>query len=346
VMDMSFANQALAAEYVVQNAGTLERKVYPVSEEIDKEIARLKLETMGVGIDTLTEEQAKYLDSWDEGTWELPYRLQLDLSLAGVALARNWLVGEREEVEGIAEEIRRLTAEPLGEWEDVPLRGAGEGYAEWAATYDATGNPILQLEGPFVAGLLSKLEPGVALDAACGTGRHAAVLAGMGHRVVGVDSSAAMLEQARRRLPEAELRQGQLQALPLDAEAVDLAVCSLALTHLADPAPAIAELARVVRPGGHIVLTDVHPCFVSFGAQAFYRGEDERPGYVRNHVHWHETYLRAFQGAGLDVLACHDLAYRTDEFDLWVGRLQVTRDVVVKALVGLPAVLAWELART
>jgi len=68
VMDMSFANQALAAEYAVQNAGTLERKVYVVPEEIDKEIARLKLETMGVDIDRLTEEQAKYLASWDEGT--------------------------------------------------------------------------------------------------------------------------------------------------------------------------------------------------------------------------------------------------------------------------------------
>ncbi len=68
VMDMSFANQALAAEFVVQNAGTLGRKVYPVPEEIDKEIARLKLQTMGVDIDTLSEEQAKYLASWDEGT--------------------------------------------------------------------------------------------------------------------------------------------------------------------------------------------------------------------------------------------------------------------------------------
>ena len=68
VMDMSFANQALAAEYAVQNAGSLERKVYVVPEEIDKEIAKLKLATMGVEIDTLTEEQAKYLASWDEGT--------------------------------------------------------------------------------------------------------------------------------------------------------------------------------------------------------------------------------------------------------------------------------------
>jgi adenosylhomocysteinase len=68
VMDMSFANQALAAEYAIANAATLERKVYPVPDEIDREIARLKLDTMGIEIDELTEEQARYLASWNEGT--------------------------------------------------------------------------------------------------------------------------------------------------------------------------------------------------------------------------------------------------------------------------------------
>jgi adenosylhomocysteinase len=68
VMDMSFANQALSAEYVVANADALEPRVYVVPEEIDREIARLKLEAMGVEIDALTEEQARYLASWDEGT--------------------------------------------------------------------------------------------------------------------------------------------------------------------------------------------------------------------------------------------------------------------------------------
>jgi len=68
VMDMSFANQALAAEHVIQNAAALERTVYDVPKEIDDEIARLKLATMGVAIDKLTEEQATYLASWDEGT--------------------------------------------------------------------------------------------------------------------------------------------------------------------------------------------------------------------------------------------------------------------------------------
>ena len=68
VMDMSFANQALAAEYMVKHHDDLSANVFTVPEDIDKEIARLKLETMGVRIDTLTPEQAHYLSQWEEGT--------------------------------------------------------------------------------------------------------------------------------------------------------------------------------------------------------------------------------------------------------------------------------------
>ncbi|RLC61742.1 MAG: adenosylhomocysteinase [Chloroflexota bacterium] len=68
VMDMSFANQALCAEYILRHADELERTVYGVPEEIDREIARLKLQAMGVEIDVLTPEQEKYLASWEEGT--------------------------------------------------------------------------------------------------------------------------------------------------------------------------------------------------------------------------------------------------------------------------------------
>lgn len=68
VMDMSFANQALAAEYMVRNVDKLENKVYSVPQDIDREIARIKLDAMSVAIDTLTEQQVKYLNSWEEGT--------------------------------------------------------------------------------------------------------------------------------------------------------------------------------------------------------------------------------------------------------------------------------------
>src|SRR5712671_5357938 len=68
VMDMSFANQALCAEYMAMNAGKLEPKVYPVPPEIDQEVAQLKLHAMGIAIDKLTAEQERYLNSWEEGT--------------------------------------------------------------------------------------------------------------------------------------------------------------------------------------------------------------------------------------------------------------------------------------
>ena len=68
VMDMSFANQALSAEHIAKHGKKLEKKVYPVPAEIDREIARLKLRAMGVKIDKLTPEQEKYLASWQEGT--------------------------------------------------------------------------------------------------------------------------------------------------------------------------------------------------------------------------------------------------------------------------------------
>jgi adenosylhomocysteinase len=68
VMDMSFANQALSLEWLLQNAEELEKRVYTIPEELDREIARLKLEAMKIEIDKLTEEQIEYLASWEEGT--------------------------------------------------------------------------------------------------------------------------------------------------------------------------------------------------------------------------------------------------------------------------------------
>jgi adenosylhomocysteinase len=67
-MDMSFANQALAVEYLVSQRASLEKRVYPVPEELDRKVAKMKLESMGVKIDRLSMEQEHYLASWSEGT--------------------------------------------------------------------------------------------------------------------------------------------------------------------------------------------------------------------------------------------------------------------------------------
>ena len=68
VMDMSFANQALGAEFIVKNKGKLENKLYTLPHHVDVEIAKIKLQSMGIEIDTLTDEQQKYLNTWNEGT--------------------------------------------------------------------------------------------------------------------------------------------------------------------------------------------------------------------------------------------------------------------------------------
>ena len=67
-MDMSFANQALGCEYLVKNKGKLEPGLYSIPEDVDKDIARLKLEAMGIKIDTLTSAQIEYMNSWTSGT--------------------------------------------------------------------------------------------------------------------------------------------------------------------------------------------------------------------------------------------------------------------------------------
>ena len=67
-MDMSFANQALGIEFVLKNKGKLENKLYTLPKSVDEEIARIKLESMGIEIDTLTDEQQEYLNSWTSGT--------------------------------------------------------------------------------------------------------------------------------------------------------------------------------------------------------------------------------------------------------------------------------------
>ena len=116
-------------------------------------------------------------------------------------------------------------------------------------------------EGFAQAALLSLLPPHwIVADLGCGTGQSAALLAPHVKAVIGVDQSAAMLKAARKRTAElanVELRQGSLEALPLEDASVDGALLLLALTYVTEPARALQELARVLRPGGRAVVVDL-----------------------------------------------------------------------------------------
>ena len=160
-----------------------------------------------------------------------------------------------------------------------------------------------------------------------------------------MDSSAEMLEVARTRLPEVELRQASIESLPFPDGSFDLAVCALALTHLPRLDLAVAELARVVRPGaGRLVLSDVHPAFVAvLDGQARFQTAGGG-GFVRNHVHLHADYLAAFRRSGLDVLDCVEPVMRAE--DARAEPLhRLAPEAVIDAMAGLPYLLVWELAR-
>src|SRR3954447_24714894 len=190
------------------------------------------------------------------------------LGLEGAALLRAY-AGERDRAFGEARvaAIRRLLDTPELKDDGVEAAPVGtvDGYRVWSASYDQPGNGLFPGEELIVHDIVDARPPGVAVDAACGTGRHACYLAGRGHRVIGVDSSADMLERARIRVPSADFRAGSLDRLPVADGDADLVVCALALVHLRDLRPAFAEFARVLRPGGHLVVTDVLRDLVALG---------------------------------------------------------------------------------
>jgi ubiquinone/menaquinone biosynthesis C-methylase UbiE len=269
---------------------------------------------------------------------------ELLAGVEGAALLRRVVDGEDEFVAARLAALRRHldeleSGEALGA--DVPELDVEEGYASWAPIYDVMNNALIDAEQPIVERAVADLTPGRALDAACGTGRHAQHLVARGHDTVGLDRSTAMLEVARKKVPDADLRTGELTALPFDEAAFDLAVCSLALTHLRDPAPAIAELARVVRAGGRVVLSDAHPTFVLILGQAVFP-TPKGFAYVRNHVHLHSTYLAAFERAGLAVRECVEA---TMEPNFEGGLFAAAADAAEALWDGIPVALVWNLER-
>lgn len=215
------------------------------------------------------------------------------------------------------------------------------GYAAWAPTYDDVSNALIRAEEPIVDSALQNVRPGQALDAACGTGRHAALLVARGHRTIGIDRSEAMLVRARSKLPDVEFRWGELTKLPFQTASVDVATCGLALTHPNDPAPAISELARVTKPGGRIVISDAHPIFVLIQGQARFP-HDRGFAYVRNHVIRHGIYLRAFWEVGLQVLDCLEAPMNAD---FTQGITSGAAEAAAALWQDVPAALVWILTR-
>lgn len=137
-------------------------------------------------------------------------------------------------------------------------------YALWAPTYPPhPHNPLMEIEQQTVLSLLPDLRSLTALDAGCGSGRYLKALQDRGAVAMGVDLSDAMLSRAR--LVGARIVRGDLCALPFEDRSLDLVVCGLALGDVESLDVALAEMSRVLRPGGSVIYSVVHPAGAAAG---------------------------------------------------------------------------------
>ena len=266
------------------------------------------------------------------------------LAVAGIALARRCLVdpsAARPRVDDIRDVVAHFGEFPHSLELSLHEHDVEAGYTRWAPNYDGP-NPAIDTEQPVMHEVLADAPRGHALDAACGTGRHAAHLVELGYDVVGVDATNAMLDLARRKVPAADFRQGSLEALPVDDRSVDVVTCSLALTHVPDLVPVYREFARVLRPGGWAITSDMHPLSNTLaGGLALFPGDDaSQLPYVVNRRHEVSDYVDAITGAGLTISRCIEpkvseaVVQRTPSYPVYP-------DATREAFLGLPFILIW-----
>jgi ubiquinone/menaquinone biosynthesis C-methylase UbiE len=233
------------------------------------------------------------------------------IGLEGVALLRA-VAGDRQLDEAFIDQRLAEVAQILAARDDRELAGRTHpqqtdvhtAYQLWAPTYDTDPNPLLDIEQGAVWPLLDRFPPGRAVDAGCGTGRHAGFLAARGHAVIGVDTAPAMLQAARRNVPDARFLLGDLSALPLAHQTADLVVCALALVHQPTLGPAFQEFARVLRPGGQLVVSDIHVASLYLGGIVRIVAPDGRLLVAPTTRLLASDYLRAARAAGFAVLDC------------------------------------------
>ena len=231
------------------------------------------------------------------------------LGLEGIALLRAFSgVYDREFTLARLREIHELlnSREQLGEGVEARPMTTREGYDRWAPSYDEPGNQLLDVEQPFVREILDGLPVGVALDAACGTGRHTEYLASLGHRVIGVDSSPAMLAVAREKVAAAEFHEADVYDIPLADDSVDLVVCAIALSHVPDLARALTEFVRVLRPSGHLVISDSRGVTGDIGLPLVRITPDGEFRFIPVYARLASDYLAAALPLGLLVRRCEE----------------------------------------
>jgi SAM-dependent methyltransferase len=267
------------------------------------------------------------------------------LGLQGVALLRAIAGDDGFDADFVqarlAEVARMVTARELADGVAVGDVDTVGGYRIWADYYDVDDNPLLPVEQPVVQGILAGLPVGRALDAACGTGRHSRYLTQLGHRVVGVDTSMDMLAKARAAAPDVLFCQGDLHALPVGDRAVDLVVCALALAHVPQLTGVFAEFARVLSPGGHLVVSDLHVLSRYLGGVPTVTQPDGRITALPSYSHLASDYLAAAFAGGLSVRHCAEPVWPPNPYAGGGHAQQWCPEAAAAAYEATPAAVVW-----
>lgn len=154
-----------------------------------------------------------------------------------------------------------------------------------------------------------------------------------------------MLEKAKARNRDINFVRGDLSSLPFDGSKFDLTICALAITHYPDIVKFLSELKRVTRLGGNVIISDIHPWFVTLGAQADFYAKDNKWGYIKNYIHWHSAYIKAFDSLGLKLLRCEEPRLGEGEIQVVASKSNLSIETIRTALLGLPVALVWVLQR-
>lgn len=188
--------------------------------------------------------------------------------------------------------------------------GVQEGYTRWATQYDHEENELIILEEELTLPLLSSIPVNHVLDLGAGTGRYALRLAAQGAQVTALDQSEAMLDRGRKAARKAGLSVQFIQQslegrLPGEADSFDLVLAALVLCHVANLGNVAREAYRVIRPGGHIFITDFHPAATAAGWRTQFTNQGGTY-LLPTASHTRDHYLTAVADAGFQIQAVKD----------------------------------------
>ncbi|MBC8074270.1 MAG: methyltransferase domain-containing protein [Deltaproteobacteria bacterium] len=189
-----------------------------------------------------------------------------------------------------------------------------EGYDRWAASYDDYDNPLVALEQPVVTAMIGEPRGLAIADIGCGTGRHAIALAQRGAHVTGVDGSPGMLAVLRRKAPQVSVVEHDIHhGIPLPDNSFMVVLCCLVLEHVSELDAAFGELARICQPGGHVVVSDLHPEQTRRGVHARFRESATVKREIAGHHHSISAYVMAALRAGLRIDTLHEHIVAADD---------------------------------